>query len=139
MPVKTHKMGPGLLSIGSAGTSLDITAQLTSALVKWKADAGDSTETLSGDTVGGDRTYTAQLTFTAYQDDLAAGGLVDYTWAHKGEEVPFTFEPQSALERGVTGVVTIDPLDIGGDVGKKNTSDASWDCVGEPALADTGL
>jgi hypothetical protein len=37
----------------------------------------------------------------------------------------------------VTGTITLDPIDIGGDVGKKNTSDLTWDCVGEPELADS--
>jgi hypothetical protein len=30
----------------------------------------------------------------------------------------------------------VDPLDVGGDVGKKNTSDLKWACVGEPTLID---
>ena len=32
--------------------------------------------------------------------------------------------------------VSVSPLDIGGDVGKKNTSDLKWACVGEPELVD---
>jgi hypothetical protein len=99
MPVKTLKMGDGLLTIGSAGTALDFTAQVTKAVVKWKADAGDSVETLSGDTVAGDRGYSAQLAVTVYQDDLAAGGLIDRSWSEKGTQVPFTFEPASSASR----------------------------------------
>jgi hypothetical protein len=105
--------------------------------VKWKANAGDSVTTLSGDTVSGDREYSAQLTFTAYQDDLTAGGLVDYTWANAGAEVPFTFEPATTAGRAISGTLIVDPLDVGGDVSKKNTTDATWDCVGKPVLGDS--
>lgn len=137
MAVKTQKMGPGLFSLGSAGSLMDATAQLTQLTVKWKANAGDSVETLSGDTVSGDRTYAVTLDGTAYQDALDDADFVSWTWSHRGQEVPFTFEPATSAGRAITGTVTIDPMDVGGDVGKKNTSGFTWDCVGEPELGDS--
>lgn len=130
-----RKLGPGVLTIGGPGAALDFSGVCTKASITWKVDQSDDVPTLSGATISGDRTYTATLEATVYQDDLTVGGLVDYSWAHKGTTVPFTFQPYSD-SREVTGELTIDPLDIGGDVKKKNTSDLKWGCVGEPDLVD---
>jgi hypothetical protein len=49
--------------------------------------------------------------------------------------VPFTFTPYAG-GRSITGELKVGPLDVGGDVKKKNTSDLKWGCVGEPELVD---
>jgi hypothetical protein len=103
--------------------------------VTWKEDKVDDVPTLSGATIAGERNYTATLEAKVYQDDLQVGGLVDYSWSNKGAEVPFTFTPYSG-GRSITGNLIVGPLDVGGDVDKKNTSDIKWACVGEPALVD---
>lgn len=133
MPTKTVKVGPGTLTIGAVGTPLDFTAQVTAASVVWKKNKEDNTPVLSGEEVDGDVDYTATLKATVFQD-LSDDGLVDYTWSHKGEVVPFTFSPSTAAGKSITGNVTVDPLDVGGDVKKKATSDLEWDCSGEPIL-----
>lgn len=132
-----RKLGPGALAIGAVGSSVDFAPRCTSAKVTWKANTSDDVPTLSGDVVAGDRTYTATLEASVFQDDLypGVGGLVDWTWAHKGQQVPFTYTPYSG-GRAITGELIVDPLDVGGDVGKKNQSDIKWDCVGEPDLVD---
>jgi hypothetical protein len=68
--------------------------------------------------------------------DLDTAGLVAWSWAHKGEDVPFTYTPSTAVGTAITGTVTVDPLSIGGDIGSKPTSDFTWTCVGFPTLAD---
>lgn len=130
-----RKLGPGQLTVGSPGSPVDFSGRCTKVSVSWKVDTTDDVEVLSGDTMAGDRTYTATLEATVYQDDLTAGGLVDYSWQQKGTEVPFSFTPYEG-GRSVTGSLVVDPLDIGGDVGKKNTSDLKWMCVGEPELVN---
>lgn len=130
-----RKLGPGVLTIGSAGSALDFSGVCTKAQITWKVDTSDDVTVLDGSTVAGERNYTATLEATVYQDDLTAGGLVDYSWSHKGSQVPFTFQPYSG-SREITGELVIDPLDVGGDVKKKNTADIKWGCVGEPTLVD---
>lgn len=129
------KMGPGTVTFGETGSLMDISAQVTKCATKWKANASADQTTLSGAVMAGERDYTCQLAFTVQQDDLTAGGMTDWTWEHKGEQVPFTFTPKAG-GRSVVGTITVDPIDTGGDVGAKNTSDVTWDCVGEPTLAD---
>src|SRR5262245_27013133 len=144
MPAKTVKLGPGLLEIGATGSEVDFTCQITGAQVEWSVDVGDDTPVLCGETVPGERTYSSVLSGTLFQDlgATAPGGIVAYTWAHKGEEVPFTFVPSTSAGQAVTGTVILDPLTVGGDeAGANMTSDFEWTIVGEPVLgaAPAGL
>lgn len=134
-PPPVRKMGPGLLTVGSAGSPQDISKRCTSVKIAWGVDAEDDTPVLSGDVEAGDRTYTATLEATVYQDDLRDGEFVSWSWQYKGEQFPFTFTPFTD-GRSVSGIVLVDPLDVGGDVKKKNTSDIKWACLGEPELVD---
>ena len=126
------KLGPGKLTVGAVATELDISCQLSKAKVEWDKDKEDDTEVLCGETIAGGITYTAKLTGTVLLD-LSDEGMVDYTWTHKGEAQPFVFVPNTAAGKAVTGTLTVDPLDVGGDEVKKNMSvDFEWDIVGEP-------
>lgn len=135
MAVKATVMGPGTLTIGSVGAPVDFSGQVSKCAVKWKGKSGDALVMLDGSALAGDREYTVTLEATVMQD-LTDGGSLEWTWTNKGQELPFTFTPSTAAGKSVSGVVVVDPLDIGGDVGKKNTSDLSWDVVGTPVLTD---
>ena len=135
-PVPTvRKLGPGVLAVGSAGTSLDISKRCKSATVKWSVKQEDDTPMLDGSTEPGDRTYTATLEAKVSQEDLVDGSLTRFTWDNKGLQLPATFTPYNG-QASITGQVVIDPLDVGGDVGVKNDSDIKWAFVGEPELVD---
>jgi hypothetical protein len=134
MPGKATKLGPGTLIIGETTTTLDLSCQLSAAKVEWDKDKEDNTEVLCGDSIAGGVTYTAKLTGTVLLD-LSATGMVSFTWTHKGEEHAFVFIPNDVEAQQVSGVLTVDPLDVGGDEVKKNMSvDFEWDCVGEPVF-----
>jgi hypothetical protein len=130
-----RKLGPGVLTVGATGSPVDFSNRCTSVKVTWKEDKVDDVEVLSGDTIAGERNYQATLEATVYQDDLQAGGLIAYSWNNKGSQVPFTFTPYTG-GISVTGELIVGPLDVGGDVSKKNTSDIKWAAVGEPELVD---
>jgi hypothetical protein len=130
-----RKLGPGVLSVGSAGNLLNLAARCRSAKVTWGVKTEDDTPLLSGGVSAGDRTYSATLEATLEQDDLADGGNVAYTWTHKGEEQPAVYTPYEG-GKSISGSIIVDPLDVGGDVGKKNTADIKWAFVGEPELVD---
>lgn len=137
MPIKYYTVaeGGGTLSIGGLATAKDFTAQVRSCTVTWKKDQDDAVPVLSGDELGGQVTYTATLEATFIQD-LTEDGLVDFTWDNAGEDMPFTYEPSSTAGRTISGTVTIDPLDVGGDAkAKAPTSDVKWACVGRPTIA----
>jgi hypothetical protein len=129
------KLGPGTLTVGAVGSPLDFAGRCKSVKIVPSVDQEDDELMLDGTTEAGSRTYTATLEATVKQDDLTAGGLIDYSWAHKGDAVPFTFTPYAG-GRSVTGELVVDPLEIGGDVGQKNDTDLKWACVGFPDLVD---
>lgn len=134
---KATKLGPGLLTIGEAGTLQDISCRLSATKIEWDKEKEDDTPVLCGQTIAGSTTYTSKLTGTLAQDLDNKQGIVNYSWAHKGESVPFVFVPNNAAGQQATGTLIIDPLDIGGDEVKKNMmSDFEWDIVGDPVLSD---
>lgn len=130
---KLLTLGPGSLVLGSIGSPLDLSCQLTNIRVEFEASAEDPEMTLCGETVGGSRTYSAKLAGTLFQD-AEENGVIDYSWKNKGVEVPFKFVPDSTGTAAVTGRCTVDPITIGGDTRVKNKSDFEWQCIGEPVF-----
>ncbi len=136
---RSQKLGPGELYLGETGSGIDISCQMTETKITWENDEEDAVNTLCGGTVPGDDSFTATLEGVAYQD-MIVGGIVDWTWNNKGEIVPFRFVPIDGAE--VVGEVKVLPLDLGGEVKKKNTADIEWTCMGEPvftAAPDDGV
>lgn len=139
MSILSHKLGPGVLTLGSG--PLDASSQANKIEIQFEenVETQDAIPVLSGEELAEEETpsYKAKLVATFVQDTLADSGLIAYSWDHAGENVPFTFEPNSALDRQVTGTVCVMPINIGGEVKKRNTSDVTMRCIGMPALGDT--
>lgn len=129
---QAQKLGPGELQIGETGSALDLSCQVTEVKITWDDDTDDDIPVLCGSVIPGASTFTAALEATVVQD-MSAGGVVDYTWQNKGQDVPFTFTPTTGNAK-VTGRVTLKPVDLGGEVGKKNDSDVEWPIIGEPVF-----
>lgn len=67
--------------------------------------------------------------------DLAAAGVVDFSWANAGAEIDVVFVPDTPSARGVEGIIYMVPLTIGGEVTKPRNrpkSDFSWRFKGTP-------
>lgn len=126
---KAQKLGPGELTLNS-DTALDLSCQMTKVEITWDVDEDDAVPVLCGGVMPGDTTYSAKLEGEAFQD-LSTGGLIDYTWKKRGEIADLVFTPTAGAAK-VTGKVVIRPLNVGGDVGKKNTTDIEFMFVGEP-------
>ena len=140
MPPITVKLGPGTVQIGAVASEVDFECQITAAHVDWEVDEGDDVTVLCGDTVPGARTYTANFAGTLLQDLGATAGIVEYSWLHKGETVPFVFVPNTTAGKQVSGSLIVDPLSVGGDeAGQNMTSDFEWAIVGEPVLGPVAV
>lgn len=133
MPAKYYTVGPGTLKLGETGTELDLSCQVTTATVEWDSDQDDAVDTLCGDSIAGETSFTATLKGTALQD-LSTGGIADYTWQHKGKDVPFTYTPNTQVGATIKGKCTIMPVSVGGDVKSRPDTDFEFPCVGEPEL-----
>jgi hypothetical protein len=68
------------------------------------------------------------------QQDLATGGVVDYSWINAGDEVAFVFVPNTTAGRQVTGVARVAPIKVGGEVKTRPASDIEWSVIGTPVL-----
>jgi len=134
MTVKSYKVGPGTLTVGTAGTAKDFTAQVTEMAVEWSEDVEDGLPTLDGGELDGAANYTAVLTGTVVQD-ISDGGMVEWTWTNKGKLFPFTYTPSTEVGAAFAGVVRVRPLNVGGEVKSKPTADLEWTCIGEPTVS----
>lgn len=139
MTVNTYTMGPGTLTVGDVGDVMAFSSQVTNVRVTPSVDTGDPINVLSGESVPGDRDETWVLAGTLVQD-LGAGvggadSLVEWLHTNAGTTFPFTFIPSTAKGRQITGDVTVEAVEIGGDVKTKPTSDFEWAISGRPAIA----
>lgn len=127
--------GPGSLIFGSGtGASLlDISCQVTAAKITFDFDKEDDLPTLCGDTIPGEEVTSATLEFSAAQD-TEKDGMTDWTWKNSGKQVPFTLIPKEGESAAVAGIVTVRATEFGGDVKKRNISDAEWPIVGMPSF-----
>lgn len=135
MAIETYKLGPGTLTLGAG--PLQVAGQITNARVDWSESVSggrDPIPVLSGEELAGEDgnpSYNAVLAGTLLQD-LAAAGVIAWSWTNKGTEQAFTFVPNTVEARQVQGILVPVPLTIGGDVKVENTSDFSWRIIGDP-------
>lgn len=130
----TQAVGDGSLRLGEAGSLSDWSAQVTAASVEPTVAAEDDVPVLTGGKLSGDRTYGAALKATVLQD-LSPEGLIAWSWEHRGEEVTVEFVPNTAAGSVVRGRLIVDPMKLGGDVKKKNTSDVELTFIDFPTLS----
>lgn len=137
MPISSYKMGPGTFTLGT--TPLDVSCQVTTLAINptENVTTEDAVHVLCGDVLAAADTvdYTFTVSGTVLQD-LATGGVVDYTWQNMGDEVPFEFVPSTADARSVTGTCRLVPLTIGGEVTTRPTSDFEFAIIGTPVFGD---
>ena len=129
MAVKSHKTGPGTLKFGETGTVSEWGSQVRSCTINPSVDKGDPLGVLSGEKIAGDRTESYTLAGSILESyDLES--LLLWAHVHAGEDIEFTFTPNSTQELGVTGIVTIERIAIGGDVDDQHPeSDFEFDGV----------
>jgi hypothetical protein len=137
MTIKSYRVGPGTLTLGSG--PLAVAAQMT----KCQVDAAENVTTteditvLSGEVLSGDEDATYKFTLAAsILQDISSGGIVDYSWIHKGEEVAFSYVPNTVEDREVSGTVVPIPITIGGEVKARAVSDFTWRIIGDPTFGD---
>lgn len=137
MPIKTTKLGPGTLTLGSG--ALELSAQLTSAKVSpsESVESTDAIKVLSGEQLDGDETasYTFTLEGSILQDLGELASVVAWSWANMGTPQDFVFTPNSAAGTTVEGELVPIPLTIGGDdMGENMSSDFTWRIKGTPTF-----
>lgn len=136
MPAKSHALGPGRLRLGDTGTPVEFAAQATNTRLSPSVNEEDPVPVLSGEEVSGADSIDWVLAGTLLQS-YDREGLIFWCYENRLTEVPFEFVPNEALaDYGWRGTVKVVPLEVGGDVKAKNTSDFEFKCIGEPVTFD---
>lgn len=137
MTVKSYKLTAGTLLFGTA--PLDVSAQTTKITIKAAENVAtiEAVPVLTGGELPAedDVIYTWAMEATLLQD-LDVAGVIEWSWNNKGTWQPFVFIPSNAADRGVSGECRPVPLDIGGDVKTRPTSDLTWVVRGSSTVTD---
>lgn len=148
MAVQSYLMGPGTLVLGEDPDDLAFSTQMKTFRVECTENVKttDPVPVLSGDELVTPDVVTRTWKVSGkVVQDLAAAGVVAYTWTNAGDVVPFVFIPNTVKGRKVTGVTRLVPISVGGDARTAPDSDVSWTAggtvdgdgaiSGDPALA----
>lgn len=128
MPITQSRLKAGTLTLDA----LPFATQATNVRLVPKTDEqGDSLEVLSGDTITPDDSTAWSLVVTAVQDFDDPDGLVAFAMANAGTVVPYTWKP-NATGVSYAGTVKVRPMEIGGDVDARLTTDLEWPCQEAP-------
>lgn len=133
MAVTAHKLGPGSLSLGETGTLREFNSQITNARWTPNIDQEDPIDVLSGEQIADDPDITSVLAGTFLQD-YGSEALVTWCWENRGQVLPFEFKPRNDSELVITGNCQVLPVEVGGDVKTRNTSDFEFPLIGDPAF-----
>ena len=125
---KVRTLGPGSLKIGDTDSEQDFSADLTNTALEPSTDTEDPDNFLDGHSEGGSQTESWTLTGSV-KEDFSMDGLQVWCNKHSGEELPFTFVPNTSGTVQWKGKVTIASIQIGGDVKSKNANDFSFAAV----------
>lgn len=131
---ETFPLGPGTLTIGATATPIDISCLVNNAVISADKSQGDSTTKLCGTVKPGAVTYDYSLAGNMDTDVADAAGFFALSQAEAGQELDYTFTPNTDSGTVATGKLIVDPLDFGGDTsGETMTSDFEFSLVGPPS------
>lgn len=139
MPIREDRVKDGTLSLTIGAMPVDFATQATNIRLTPSTDEeGDRLEVLSGDTIEPDRVTSWVMAITAVQDFSDSAGFVAYALDHDGEQATYTWAPQGAAGVSYAGTVTVQAVEIGGDVNARLTTEAEWPCTGKPVPTYAG-
>ena len=129
MPIIESRLRLGTLTLGGTAFATQAT---NVRLVPSTEEDGDPLETLSGDEILPDEQTSWALAITAVQDFDEATGFVNYAMQNAGDVVAFVWAPTGATGPSYAGNVKVRPVEIGGDVNARLTTEAEWPIEGVP-------
>lgn len=127
-PITDSRLKAGTLTIDAVSYATQAT---NVRLVPKTDDSGDTVEVLSGDVITPDDETTWSLVITAVQDFDDPAGFVAMTLAAAGDVVPYSWKP-SAGGPTYAGTCRIRPVEVGGEVASRLTTDADFPCQQAP-------
>src|SRR5699024_7378302 len=122
---------------GTGETADDFSCQVSNVKIAPDFDSADSIPVLSGGEVPGEVAYSAELE-AEFMQDFDANGCLAWSWENASTQGAVAFILSLVHDARYTGTVTVHPMEVGGDVRKKNTSSVKWPTVGLPVVDFTG-
>lgn len=141
MPIRSHKLGPGTLHLGPG--PLDVSLQVTACKItpSEEVSSTDAIKVLGGEELAGTETVRHNYVLSGtFLTDLAASGVVAWSWANAGTPQVFEFEPETASGASFSGTLVPVPLEVGGDEVEAGpmTTDFTWRCTGAAPVPTWG-
>ena len=137
MTITEARLKSGVLTLkagaGPSATTYQAACQATNVRIVPGTDDNktDAVEVLCGDIASAASAAKPAdtLNVSSIQDFTDPAGFQAFTWAHRGEDVEFTWKP-SATSGEWHGKVTISvPIEVGGEVNQRLTADVAWPIV----------
>jgi hypothetical protein len=135
MPVNSFKVGPGVFTLGAGPTAFETQVRSCTVQVSENVKTTEAVPMLSGDELPEEETASYKYAVAvSFQQDLGVGGVVAYTWTNEGQEVPFSYVPNTVEGAEIEGVCRIVPVNVGGDADTRPSSDVTFACIGKPTF-----
>jgi hypothetical protein len=133
---ETFPLGPGELKIGATATAIDVSCLVNNAVISADKDEGDSVTKLCGTVVPGSVTFNYTLAGNIDLDIANASGLWALSQSSAGQQIEFSYTPNTDAGTVATGKIVLAPLPFGGDeTGQTMAGDFEFTIVGAPAYA----
>lgn len=134
MTTISQTLGPGVLKFGETGSEREFSSATTKTEFSPEVKTEDAVALLDGSHHQPTGEWGGTISGTFYQE-YGAAGLIAWCFEHAGELMPFVFTPRSGTGLiTFSGQCTIQPVKVGGDVLKENTTDFSFTIVGKPDM-----
>lgn len=129
-----HRLGPGSFKIGETGTPAEFGAQCTAMKASPSLSEEDAIPVLNGRELSGDDSIAWTIGGTLLQS-FDKKGLIFWAMENSLKELPFVLDPSTEnAEFTVEGICKVVPLELGGDVKKRNTTDFEFKVIGDPVF-----
>jgi hypothetical protein len=135
MPVIASKLKSGKLTLGETATKIEAACQTTSVKLVPNYDTEQGVETLCGDREPDAVIERWELQLTAVQDWSDPAGLSEWLFEHAGQTVPYSWQP-AANGPTFSGTCQVYAIEIGGEVGARLSSDATFPCMQKPTRTE---
>lgn len=118
MSVKQVKLGDGLLTLDPGGAAKELSEQITNAVLEPKVNNGERKKTLSGGTYTEGRSEEWTLGGKMLPDFGETDSIQEYCFTNRGKTFSFEFVPNKDKAKKFSGTLTVEAVQLGGDVGK---------------------
>lgn len=127
MTIKRTVLGNGtlIIDVGEVG-AMPFQEQVTNLKLIPKVKTGDPVKVLSGSTAGGEREESWELKGKILPDFGETGSIQEWCFTNRGKDLDFEFVPRTDLTKKLTGTLTVEAVEIGGDVGKADPIDFTF-------------